>query len=81
MIRYYKEKSGDYLSWDGSSHYSQNGRMLEIRAAAIEGNSFSVCTTSMTVGYRKTCKRVKFEEMPENWKKALNSNLIKLQSI
>jgi hypothetical protein len=71
MLKFYKEKNGDFLSHDGTFHYSSGEKMLEVRAAALEGNSFSVQGTSMSIGYRKTCKRVKFEDMPIKWQNAL----------
>lgn len=70
-VKFYKEKCGDYLSHDGSFHMSQAGKMLDVRCAAIEGSPSSVCSGSMSLGYRKTCKRVKFEDMPVKWQNAL----------
>ena len=67
--KYYQEKCGDYLAFYGQEHVSSGERMLEVRAAAIEGLSSSVQATSMSIKYRKTCRRVKFSDIPEKWAK------------
>lgn len=74
-IRYYQEKTGDYMAVDEDSiaYYVRIGRpdRRECRATAIEGVPSSVCTTSTTVGFLKSCKEVNAADVPERWRRWL----------
>ena len=73
MIKFYKEKNGDYLCIDSETwkHYKRiypnRERIYEGRATCIEGNHKSVNTTSISSGHLKKCKRIEREKIPENW--------------
>ncbi len=74
MIKYYQEtKTKDYLAVDTSSraYYKRIGkRELEGRATCIAGLDNSMCTTGVSTDYLKNrCKRVKIENVPNNWLK------------
>ena len=73
MIKFYQEKSGDYLCIDSETlkHYKRiypsRERIYEGRSTCIQGNFRSVNTTSISSGYLKRCKRIEQEKVPEKW--------------
>ena len=76
MIRFYREKNGDYLAIDTSTnrYYLRTfGKdYFEGRATAIESLVGSVCTTGISRGYlRANCKRVAKVKVPRQWRKAI----------
>lgn len=68
MIRYYKEKDGDYLLVNFGSKWKSEGRMFfDARASAIPNDPSSVCTCSVDIDYLKECKKVLKRDVPKEW--------------
>lgn len=74
-LKFYRERNGDYLCVDPDSrdYYRQIGQpdVREGRATAIAGLLGSVCTTGISMRFLKSCKRVRREEVPTQWRKWL----------
>lgn len=83
-IDYYRERdTGDYIAViPGTARvqrlYPNNPRLLDtdtfydVRAAALAGQPSSVQTCTATSHYlKKECRRVRRENVPERWRKAI----------
>jgi len=72
MIKFYREPNGDYCCVETSTakYYRQLGtpNIREGRAAAIIGLVTSVCTTGISTGFLKRCRRVDRAHVPTQWK-------------
>lgn len=76
MIRFFREKNGDYLAVDTSTNRFYRETIgkdhFEGRATAIAGLVSSVCTTGISREYlRKKCKRVPKAVVPTDWLQAI----------
>lgn len=74
MIRYYRERDGDYLAIETSTneyYWRCFGKdHFEGRATAIAGQVGSVCTTAVSREFlRRECKRVARSNVPSEWLK------------
>lgn len=73
-MQFYRERNGDYLCVNPRTAYKAQRRFftqIEGRATAIAGLIGSVSTTKINTRFLKQCKRVKREEVPQEWLTAL----------
>lgn len=70
-MKYYREPNGDYLAIEPSTHYyymvNFHKDEYEGRAAAIENDPSSVCTTGISQWYLDKCEKVKKGDVPKEW--------------
>lgn len=76
MIRFYRERIGDYLAIETATnryYLDTFGRDdFEGRATAIESQVGSVCTTGISRKYlRANCKPVAKAKVPVKWRRAI----------
>ena len=73
-IQYYRESNGDYLVV-----WFYNGRtvtgLYDARAAAIAGNPYSVCSTSVSGGFLRGCRKVDHRSVPRVWRNRMLSEV------
>jgi hypothetical protein len=63
---YYQEPNGDFMA----VYYGiVKGREPEVRASALDGVPSSVCSTTASRGYIKTCRTVLKADVPQAWKR------------
>ena len=74
-MKFYRERNGDYLRIDPKSavYYRKIGqpRIREGRATCIAGNINSVNTTGISTLFLKGCRKVRREDVPQEWLRSL----------
>jgi len=67
-IQLFKEQSGDYISIDGDSKFSESGNIYYMgKRASVENKPSSVKDQKIPKSYLDLCAIVKNSSVPEKW--------------